>query len=204
MLGPDETKETVGARGAMQPFARQDVELIRRTLKARKLWRDLALFSLAIDSMLRGGDLVRLTVADVRDPNGKARDSIRVRQGKTKQNVIAYLMDETQTAVETWIKFSGKHPTDYLFTRHNKPHAKHISEVALRNLVKGWAKIANLDVDRYSGHSLRRTKPSIIYKETNNIEVVRRLLGHGSTLATSRYLDVGEDEVERIAREFVV
>lgn len=186
----------------MQPFARRDVELIQRTLIARKALRDFALLCMGLDSMLRGGDLVRLMVRDVRDSNGAMRDEVLVRQGKTQTNVEVYPTEDTQAALAAWITVSGKLSDDYVFTRDGAPHGKHLSEVALRNLVKEWAKIAHLDVDRFSGHSLRRTKPSIIYGETNNIETVRQLLGHASATATSAYLNIGKTEVKATARKF--
>lgn len=65
-----------------------------------------------------------------------------------------------------------------LFARQGQPHAQHISEVALRLLVRTWAHIAERDPGKYSGHNLRRSKAVLVYRETNNAKLVRQMLGH--------------------------
>jgi len=44
--------------------------------------------------------------------------------------------------------------------------------------------------DDYGTHSLRRTKASIIYKQTGNLRAVQILLGHTKIESTVRYLGV--------------
>ena len=68
--------------------------------------------------------------------------------------------------------------------------------------MKSFAEMLRRDPSLYSTHSLRRTKPSIIYAKTKNIEVVKKLLGHAGLQATSEYLGVGEAEALSVAREF--
>jgi integrase len=188
----------------MQPFERDDVELIRRTLRAKKDYRQLALFNLGIDSMLRGGDLVRVRVATVRDATGKLRDTITIRQGKTGNPVTNFLAPWTVDSIRQLIAAEDKWQTDYLFTRASDSHGKHLTEVSLRRFVKEWAKIVHKDPAEFSSHSIRRTKPSIVYAETQDIEICRQLLGHTTTAATSAYLDVGRAKVEAVARRFEI
>jgi integrase len=188
----------------MQPFERDDVELIRRTLRARKDYRQLALFNLGIDSMLRGGDLVRVRVSTVRDATGKLRDTITVRQGKTGKLVTNFLSPWTIESIRQLIAAEDKWQMDYLFTRTTDAHGKHLTEVSLRRFVKEWAKLAHKDPAEFSSHSIRRTKPSIVYAETQDIEICRQLLGHQTTAATSAYLDVGRAKVEAVARRFEI
>lgn len=208
MFGPmaktAKVERSVTGTRKVEPFNRQSIELIKRTLCARKAHRDLALFSLGIDCMLRGGDLVRLKVSDVRDPLGNMKDAIPVRQGKTGKSVKTYVSEATQKSLAAMIKADGKWQTDYLFAAERAPHGDHMTETTLRRLVKVWARIAHLDASQYSSHSLRRSKAALIYAETHNIEVCRQLLGHASVAATSMYLDVKDSEVEAIARRFEV
>ena len=56
------------------------------------------------------------------------------------------------------------------------------------------------DVSGFSSHSLRKTKASALYSKTNNVEVVRTLLGHKSVAATSSYLVVSDADATELAR----
>ena len=60
------------------------------------------------------------------------------------------------------------------------------------------------DVDRYSTHSLRKTKPTVIYDRTKNVDAVRRLLGQSSVTATQSYLGVSDDSALELARTIIV
>ena len=73
----------VGPKPPLQP---RHVWAIRTRLQLAGRTRDLALFNLAIDSKLRGGDVVSLRVEDVA-PHGYAIDRAMVRQGKTGRPV---------------------------------------------------------------------------------------------------------------------
>jgi site-specific recombinase XerD len=56
------------------------------------------------------------------------------------------------------------------------------------------------DVSFYSTHSMRKTKASHLYSITNNVEAVRRLLGHQSVTATSSYLGVEDEDASELAK----
>jgi site-specific recombinase XerC len=53
----------------------------------------------------------------------------------------------------------------------------------------------------YGTHSLRRTKASIIYKQTGNLRAVQILLGHTKIESTVRYLGVEVDDALAIAEQ---
>ncbi len=82
--------------------------------------RDLALFSLAIDSKLRGCDVVALRVEDVA-PNGYALDRATIRQKKTGRPVKFKLTDQARQAVDDFLKAAGKGPSEYLFNGRRGP-----------------------------------------------------------------------------------
>jgi len=65
--------------GAKPPLRPKHVWSIRSKLQIAGRTRDLAMFNLAIDSKLRGCDVVRLKVEDVA-PHGHAVDRATVRQ----------------------------------------------------------------------------------------------------------------------------
>src|SRR5262249_60516322 len=81
--------------------------------------RDLAMFNVAIDSKLRGCDVVALTVEDVA-PNGYAIDRAMVRQKKTGRPVKFELTDQTRQAVDDYLQASGKKSGEFLFTSRRR------------------------------------------------------------------------------------
>ena len=56
------------------------------------------------------------------------------------------------------------------------------------------------DVSDYSTHSIRKTKSSVIYDRTKNVDAVRRLLGQSSVTATSAYLGISDESALDLAR----
>jgi hypothetical protein len=71
--------------GPKPPLRPSHVWSIRTKLQMGRKTRDLALFNLAIDSKLRGCDVVAVRVDDVA-PNGYTLDRATVRQKKTGQS----------------------------------------------------------------------------------------------------------------------
>ena len=72
-------------------------------------------------------------------------------------------------------------------------------------IVKKWLRELGVeDVSEYSTHSMRKTKPSVIYQRTNNVDAIRRLLGQSSVTATSAYLGVSDNSALELARSINV
>ena len=101
--------------GARPPLLPKHVWSIRTRLLLEGRTRDLAMFNLAIDSKLRGCDIVALKVEDVA-PNGYAIDRATVRQRKTGRPVKFELTDQTRQAVDNYLRTVGKEPGEFLFT----------------------------------------------------------------------------------------
>ena len=59
-----------------------------------------------------------------------------------------------------------------------------------------------IDSMDYSSHSMRMTKPTVIYEKTKNIDAVRRLLGHSSVTTTSSYIGVTDNSALDLARTY--
>jgi integrase len=93
--------------GAKPPLRQKHVWAIRTKLQIDQRTRDLALFNLAIDSKLRGCDVVALKVEDVA-PNGYCADRATERQRKTKRPVRFELTEQTRQAVDAYIRTAGK------------------------------------------------------------------------------------------------
>jgi integrase len=89
--------------GPKPPLRPGHVWSIRAKLQLERRTRDLALFNLAIDSKLRGCDLVALRVDDVA-PNGYAVDRATVRQSKTGRPVRFELTDVTRHWLDYYLR----------------------------------------------------------------------------------------------------
>src|ERR1700674_2340485 len=108
--------------GAKPPLRPKHVWSIRTKLQIEGRTRDLALFNLAIDSKLRGCDVVAIRVEDVA-ASGYTADRAIVRQKKTGRPVRFELSEATRQAVDDYVKATGKRPGELLFTGRLSPEA---------------------------------------------------------------------------------
>ena len=173
--------------------------VIRTKLQVEGRVRDLALFNLAIDSKLRGCDVVSLKVEDIAR-SGYAADRATVRQKKTGRLVKFELTEATRQAVDDYLKETGKRPGDYLFTgRHGSNCSLTTRQYA--RLLAEWIASVGLDPRLFGTHSLRRTKATLIYRRTGNLRAVQLLLGHTKIESTVRYLGIEVDDALTIAEQ---
>ena len=185
--------------GAKPPLRPSHVWSIRTKMQMAGRTRDLAMFNLAIDSKLRGCDVVAVRVDDVA-PHGYAVDRATVRQKKTGRPVRFELTDQTRQAINAYIAQAGKKPGDYLFTGRRGP-GKCLTTRQYARLVSEWLVSIDLDPLKFATHSLRRTKATLIYRRTGNLRAVQLLLGHGKIESTARYLGIEVDDALEIAEK---
>ena len=181
---------------ALQP---KHVWAIRTRLQLSRRIRDLALFNLAIDSKLRGCDVVSLKFDDVA-PHGYALDRATVRQRKTGRPVKFEITEQTRQAIDEYLKIVGKGSGEFLFTgRKGKDYSLTTRQYA--RLVSEWIASIGLDPSLFGTHSLRRTKATLIYRRTGNLRAVQLLLGHTKIESTVRYLGIEVDDALTIAEQ---
>src|SRR5215468_10724094 len=142
--------------GPKPPLRPGHVWAIRAKLHLERRTRDLAMFNLAIDSKLRGCDLMALRVDDVA-PNGYAVDRATVRQRKTRRPVRFELTETTRLALDDYLRFTGRKPGDYLFPGR-KGHDRFLTTRQYARLVSKWVSGIGLDPSKFATHSMRRTK----------------------------------------------
>jgi integrase len=185
--------------GQKRPLLPRQVWAIRARLEIAGNLRDLALFNLAIDSKLRGCDLVRLKVADL-VVGGSVRDRVSVIQSKTGRPVQFEVSVNTQKSVLEWVESPAMRGCKSLFP--SRFHAsQHLSTRQYARLVRDWVSVIGLDPNGYGTHSLRRTKATQIYRKTGNLRAVQLLLGHTKVDSTVRYLGVELDDALSIAEK---
>lgn len=175
----------VGANRALKP---RQVWAIRFFLDQHRRMRDRALFDLAVDSKLRGCDVVRIKIGDL-VIGGQIRTRAIVVQQKIGRPVQFELLTDARTSPRAWLEQRGGTLGDYVFPSR-VDHADHLSTRQYARLVEEWVSSVGLACEEYGTHSIRRTKASIIYKATGNLRAVQILLGHTKIENTVRCLGV--------------
>src|SRR3979490_258784 len=164
--------------------------------------RDIGIFNLAIDSKLRGCDVVAIRVEDVA-AGGYTADRATVRQKKTGRPVRFELSEQTRQAIDDYLKAANKRPGEFLFTGCRAPQTNMRTRQYAR-LVSEWIGSVGLDPRLFATHSLRRTKATLIYRRTGNLRAVQLLLGHTKIESTVKYLGIEVDDALAIAEQVVV
>jgi len=185
--------------GQKRPLLPKQVWAIRARLELAGNLRDLALFNLAIDSKLRGCDLVRLKVAELVSGD-RVRERVSVIQSKTKRPVQFEISESTRDSIWNWVCKPEMLGCTFLFPSrfHDRPH---VSTRQYARLVRDWVTAIGLDPSGYGTHSMRRTKAALIYRKTGNLRAVQLLLGHTKVDSTVRYLGVELEDALSIAEK---
>ena len=185
--------------GQKAPLKLKEIWAIRVRLQVYRRTRELALFDLGIDSKLRACDLLKLKVRDVCHGERIAVRAIVVQQ-KTSRPVQFELTESTRTALTDWIRMSGLGSENFLFPSRVRA-SPHLSIRQYARIVDSWVEEIGLDPAAYGTHSIRRTKPSLIYRRTKNLRAAQLLLGHTKLESTVRYLGIEVEDALELAEQ---
>jgi integrase len=183
--------------GQKLPLRLKEIWTIRIRLQLAHRIRNLALFNLAIDSKLRGCDLVKLHVGDIALGN-RILPRATVMQQKTHRPVQFEITEQTRASVAAWIDKGQLSTRDYLFPSQVMDGC-HITTRQYARIVASWVESIGLNRAAYSAHTMRRTKVTLIYRQTKNLRAVQLLLGHTKLESTVRYLGIEVDDALDIA-----
>lgn len=160
--------------GQKAPLKLREIWAIRIRLQLADKTRELALFNLAIDSKLRGCDLVGLRVCDI--AQGKTiLPRAMVMQRKTHRLVQFEITEQTRQSVASWIEKAHLCSDQYLFPSR-VAKSPHLSTRQYARVVTSWVESIGLEAAPYGTHTLRRTKATLIYRRTKNLRAVKLLL----------------------------
>lgn len=185
--------------GQKTPLKLKEIWAIRIRLQLTEKVRDLALFNLAIDSKLRGCDLLSLKVSDIAQGRSIMHRAI-VMQRKTHRPVQFEITDITRQALLSWIDQAKLSNNAYLFPSR-VTRSPHLSTRQYARIVRRWVASIGLDAVAYGTHTMRRTKATLIYRRTKNLRAVQLLLGHTKLESTVRYLGIEVDDALEIAEQ---
>lgn len=122
--------------GPKRPFNQKQIWAIRFFLDREKRVRDRALFDLAIDSKLRGCDLVELKIGDVvSGPDIRKRAAIT--QRKTGRPVQFEFASDARDSLFAWLELRGGSVEDLVFPSRID-HSRHLSSRQYARLVEEW------------------------------------------------------------------
>ena len=185
--------------GQKAPLKLKEIWAIRIRLQLAERTRDLALFNLAIDSKLRGCDLVNLRVFDIAQGRSVFSRAM-VMQRKTHRPVQFEITEQTRQSVAAWIERANLASSEYLFPSRITT-SPHLSTRQYARIVAKWVMSIGLDAAAYGTHTMRRTKATLIYRRTKNLRAVQLLLGHTKLESTVRYLGIEVDDALEIAEQ---
>lgn len=197
MNGRSQARTLRRLHGQKPALKTKEVWAIRTRLQMANRVRLLALFNLALDSKLRGCDLMRLRIQDVKS-GGVVKSRALIVQQKTKRAVQFELTAQTREALAALIDQNHAAPGDYLFPSRMAA-SQHLSTRRYARIVRNWVASIGFNPSTYGTHSLRRTKAAMIYRKTGNLRAVQLLLGHSKLESTVRYLGVEVDDALAIS-----
>lgn len=181
-----------GSRIKVDPIRKPSaIKAIKRML--RKEYRNLALFTLGINTGYRATELLSLKVGQVNYL--EAGDTLEIYQTKTKKYRSVVLNKTCIDVLQNWIKHGRLRDCDPLFKSH-KGSALQVPSV--NNLVKKWCSDIGLH-GNFGSHSLRKTWGYHQRKYNNTpLPVLMFAFGHSNQKQTLDYLGLQTEEVTEL------
>ncbi len=158
--------------------------------------RNLAITQLVLDAGLKVSEVTVLKWNDVDLLSGK----LLVRQGKGAKDRTLWLGGVDLDLLRKWrerqIEKVGR-PVEHVFTTLKGEHLQNRYVQAMIERYAGKAVI------KASPHTLRHTFATDLYRETKNIRLVQKALGHSDLSTTMIYTHIVDEELEEAMRFFV-
>ena len=178
-------------------FSPKQIQTLRKVLVDNP--RDSALLNVAVDSCLRSSDILSLRVSDVQTPWGEIRNELEIKMKKQEKQFDVVWVQSLRMHLRGGLDWR-KESNDFIFTSMrggNKP----ITGIAYRKIVKRWCEECGWDGSYYSTHSLRRTTPAHLYKQTKDLRTCQIILGHSSVASSAVYLGVEETDAFQLLEQ---
>lgn len=159
--------------------------------------RNKTLIQVLLNTGLRLSEAIHLRWRDIDLTTGR----LHVRQGKGSKDRILWLGEEDLETLGKWRQRQAEeldHVPELVFTTlEGKP----LQPRYVQALVRRLAKKAGIEKD-VSPHTLRHSFATDLLRETNNLEIVRRALGHANLQTTQIYVHLTDQDLEAAMRGF--
>lgn len=156
--------------------------------------RDYAIISVLYDSGARVQELIDLVSSDINFENR----TIKLHGKGSKIRIIPISSYVVETLKRYFEKFKISINTNELVF-FNSRRIK-LTREGIKYILKKYAKLANLNVDKITPHVFRHTKAMHLLENNVNLVYIRDFLGHTSVTTTEIYAKANP-EVKRIAIE---
>ena len=178
----------------------EEKAIVALSKKQKKPIRDWIIIDIALSAGLRASELCNLKMKDIYV--GKGENSIFVKNGKGKKNRLVRIGEKLKKHLKkyiAWKKGAGElvDPDEYLFISERAPK---MTLSAIQKRFKYWIKACGLNL-HYSIHSARHTYGTMLYRNTKDLRMVQKQLGHSSCQVTEVYADVLNEDVEKAVNE---
>lgn len=175
----------------------RQIAAIKAILRGQNL-RDAAWFVLGINTGLRVGDLLRLTVTDVRISPSRWRDRVSVREQKTGKVKDFPLSETARKALQEYLSTRPEAaPSDPLFP--SRKWGQPLSRKAAWAVLQRAAKMAGV-TDAIGTHSMRKTFRYWAFKSGADLALIQSMLNHSSPATTLAYIGITRDDRDAVYR----
>lgn len=158
--------------------------------------RNRTMIILLLNTGLRLSEMINLKWNDINLMTGQ----LKVVQGKGAKDRILYINEDTIEELQEWKErqFAEWGASEYVFTTRN---LKQLDGKAVRKMIKTYTTKAGI-TKHVTTHTLRHTFATDLLRETKNIRIVQKALGHSDISTTQIYTHIVDDELERAMKEF--
>lgn len=155
--------------------------------------RNRCLIRVALEAGLRASELTHLRPEHL----DMLTCRLVVREGKGAKDRVLWISDDLRDLVGRWLERRPASP--WLFSTRD---GAQLDTRYLRTMVKHYAVKAGVsEAGRTSPHTLRHTFATDLLRETKNIILVQKALGHSDVSTTMIYTHVQDDELEEALRK---
>lgn len=148
--------------------------------------RDKALFGLLITTGLRGIEVARAKIEDIRYYNGEVVLWVMCKKHDSKDEYVK-LSEQVLKDIQDYI---GNRTSGYIFiSTSNRNVNGGLTTTSLRRFIKKIFKDNNLDKDTLSLHSTRRSSATFMYQSGADLYSIQQVLHHKSSVTTTRYIN---------------
>lgn len=173
---------------------KKDIRAIKKYLHDNK--RDLAIFTLGINSALRASDLLRLRLSQLK--NIRPGQGFEIREKKTGKIRMVTVNRNSYHAVQAYLKIRNESPPDAPFFLSQKGVWQGLTVASLHRKIKHWTRNINLP-GNYGTHSLRKTfgyHQRVSYRV--DIPTLMVCFNHSTQSQTLRYLGINDEEIHSV------
>ncbi|MDK0681503.1 tyrosine-type recombinase/integrase [Clostridium perfringens] len=158
--------------------------------------RNKVMIELFLCTGLRLSEMLDLQWKDINLMSGQ----LKVVQGKGKKDRILWINEEMLNILRNWkIEQSNKYGVvDLVFCSRNK---KRLDDKGIRKMIETYSIKAGIN-KHITPHTLRHTYATDLLRETKNIRLVQKALGHADLSTTMIYTHIVDDEYEDALKNF--